>query len=246
MVNELNFLKIPSQKQMIEAMELYKGNKPEIQRPLDFSIVNTIKKVANPLKKYIEDIDTNSNPNDDIIVAGSGAAWAQINTFRKPHDIDLEVSQQYIESVKNHIIKILRKKYKNITVRQLTIGSEGIKVTQILVNNRPVVDIKPHKQVGSLIYVHYGDLYTEIRTRTPIKIGKIYYTHINELFERKVKSILENYYDAKKQGKPINPRLKKDVKDYEKIKKSLSKTKKDKINTKIDMGNFMGLSNFFG
>jgi len=136
MVDELKFLKIPKQEDIIKYVETYKYNEPEIQRPLDFKNVKTIKKVAKPLQQYIEDIDSNSNPADDIIVGGSGAAYAQVKGFRKPDDLDLSTNPMYINAVKRHIISILKQKYKNITTKELNMRGEGV-IIEIMSNGVP-------------------------------------------------------------------------------------------------------------
>ncbi len=228
---------IPSENEIIESLIKYKDVTPEVQRPLNFNIVHSIKGVAKPLQQYIEKVDSNSTPDDDIILGGSAATWTQVKKFRRPHDLDLETAPQNMNNAKNHIVRILQSKYSanSITTRNLTIGTDNTKVIQILVKNRPVVDIKEHHSAGTLIYAHYGDIYYEIKTRAPIKIGRIYYTHISELFERKGKALLEGYHTAKKQGKEIPERTEKDFNDFISLGNSFNQNPKKNIktNTKI-------------
>lgn len=221
------YSKIPEPEEIFDNLKLYQNIEPETKRPLDFSKIKSIRKVAKPLQRYIENIDTNSNPNDDIIVGGSGAAWTQLKKSRLPNDPDLEVSPEYIERTRRDIIKIIKNKYKNVTIQQLTIGNENTKVIQILINGHPAVDIKAHKQIGTRLNVHFEDLYHEILTRPPIRIGKIYYTHLSELYFRKGRSVIEKYHQNKKDGKEIPERVEKDFSDFMNMTKSFRGNKQN-------------------
>lgn len=221
-------LSIPTEKEINDSVNFYQNTEPEVKRPLNFNIVHTVKKVAKPLQQYVEKIDSNSNSKDDIVIGGSGAAYTQVKKFRRPHDLDLETSPLYMERVKHAVIRILSQKYQHITTRNLTMGKDGLKVIQILVNGRPAVDIKAHRSVGTILSVFDVGMYNHISTQPPIKIGKIFYTHINELFSKKAEALKHSYYGNKRLGKAIPERVKKDVRDFKTIQKSLSKGKKRK------------------
>ncbi len=217
---------VPSTSEIFDKLKLYQDLEPEIIRPLNFHIVHTIKKVAKPLQQYVKKVDTNSITRDDIVIGGSGAAYTQVKRARRPHDLDFETSTANMNNVKNKVIQILNKKYKNITTRQLEVGTDKTKVIQVLVKGRPVLDIKAHKGVGTILNVFYGDLYHEIMTKPPIKIGNIYYTRIGELFFRKGRILIDSYHKNKKLGKEIPERIEKDLKDFFIFTNSLSKTNK--------------------
>ncbi len=234
-------ISVPSMTYLRDIIESHKNTDPEIRRPLNFNIVQTTKKVAKPLKQYIQRINTNTIKQDDIVVAGSGAAWTQVKKARRPHDIDLETNIQYMNRVKRDIINILSRKYTNITSKNIQIQADGTKVIQIMVRGRPVVDIKSHKRTGTILNIFDKEIYYNFKTQPPIKIQNIYYTRISELLARKGQGINRYYYTPKREGKPIGVRVEKDVKDFFIFEDSLKKSKSKK-QTKSDP---FGLSGFW-
>lgn len=216
-------LSIPSMTSMKDIIEFHKDTEPEIKKPLNFSSIKSVKKVAKPLKEYIENINTNETTEDDIVIGGSSAAYVQIKNFRKPHDLDLYTKKMY--ELKGDLIKILSKKYKNITSEAITIKRDGSKVIQIKVNDVPVIDIKSHVEKGTILHIFDQDIFYDFRSKPPIKIGNIFYVPASELLARKGQAINRFYYSPLKLGKPIGKRVNKDVKDFYTIKESLDRSK---------------------
>ncbi len=225
MVDKLNF-KVPSMGEMRDIIELYKDTEPEIKRPLRFGEIPTIKKSSKSIKKYIERINTNYTDDDDIVVGGSGAAYTQVRGIRKPHDLDLHT--KYMYKVKDDLIKILSRKYKNISSQAVLIKKDGSKVIQILIDDEPVIDIKSDVKVGTTLHIFDKEIYYDFKSQPPIKIQNIFYVRVNELLARKGQGINRFYYDKIAREEPVGHRVEKDVRDFYTIAKSLKRSARKK------------------
>jgi hypothetical protein len=216
-------LAVPSKTFLRDLVEYHRNTEPEIRRPLNFKKVKYLKKAAAPLKDYIERINTNDTPEDDITIGGSAAAWTQVWGARKPKDLDLYTKKMY--QLKRDIIAILSRKYNNVSSRAVIIKKDGTKVIQVMVNDRPVVDIKLHIKTGTAITIFDKEIFYDFKSMDPIRIGKIFYQPINELFARKARGINSSYYDKLDRGEPVGDRIQKDVDDFFAISKSLDRSK---------------------
>ncbi len=217
-------LAVPSKTFLRDLVEYHKDTEPELRRPLNFKKVKYLKKVAAPMKEYIERINTNDTPDDDIVIGGSAAAWTQVWGARKPKDLDLYTQKMY--QLKRDIIAILSRKYKNVSSRSLIIKKDGTKVIQVMINDRPVVDIKSHVKVGTSIHIFDRDIFYDFKAMPPLRIGNIFYEPAAELLARKARGINHAYYEKIAEGKPIGDRVQKDVDDFFTIAKSLDRSKK--------------------
>ncbi len=186
-------------------------SEPQIKKPLDFSKISGIKKAAPELQKYIEDIDSNETPDDDIIVGGSSAAFTQVKRIRVPKDLD--ISTPYLNKEVRNIAAILRQKYganKVVITPKFTanIGGKKIEVVQIGIGTKDkyveAVDIK-HE---------INDGFMSVSKHPSVKIGRIFVEPIGYLIERKAAAIKQYYSDEIKRGNLPKPRMKKDIDDF--------------------------------
>lgn len=217
-------LAIPSKTFLRDIIEQHKDTEPEIRRPLNFKKVKYLKKAAAPLKEYIERTNTNDTTDDDIVIGGSAAAWTQVWGVRKPKDLDLYTQKMY--QLKQDIVAILSRKYRNVSSRAIIIKKDGTKVIQIMVNDRPVVDIKSHIKTGTAIHIFDKDIFYDFKSMNSIRIGNIFYTPVNELLARKAQGINRSYYDKLDRGEPVGDRIQKDLDDFFTIARSLDRSKK--------------------
>ena len=231
-------LAIPSKTFLRDIVASHEITEPELRRPLNFKKVKYLKKAAKPLKEYIERTNTNDTLEDDIVIGGSAAAWTQVWGARKPKDLDLYTKKMY--KLKTDIIAILSRVYKNVSSRAIIIKKDGTKVIQIMVNDKPVVDIKSAKEVGTYINILDPDITGDFKgykfsIPAPIRIGNIFYSSINELLARKALGINNAYYDKKAKGEPVGDRIQKDVDDFFMIAKSLDRSRAKGIKKKAQL-----------
>lgn len=216
-------LAVPSKTFLRDLVEYHKDTEPELRRPLNFKKIKYIKKVAVPMKEYIERINTNDTIEDDIVIGGSAAAWTQVWGVRKPKDLDLYTKKMY--QLKKDVIAILSRKYKNISSRAIIIKRDGTRVIQVMINNKPVVDIKSHIKTGTSINIFDKDIFYDFKSMSPLRIGNIFYVPVNELLVRKAQGINRYHYEKIERGEPPGDRVKKDLDDFFTISRSLDRSK---------------------
>lgn len=207
--------KVPTKTEMISILENFGHDEPEIQRPLNFRIIKTIQKSATPIQKYVEKHTT----DEDIVIGGSSAIYSQLGSFRRPKDLDVYTS--HVLRLKTDVMNILRQKYHNVTAGNIYLR-DGHRIVQILINGKPAVEIHHSMKSGTLIHVFSDEIHYDFKTQDPLFIGKMRYLRIGTVLAQKVKAIGENYYNAS----PLTGtrrRVRKDVRDYRKISKSLSR-----------------------
>ncbi len=181
---------------------------PEIREPLDFRKIKNISKAGSQLQRHLE---SESN-KQHIVIGGSGAVEAQVKYHRDPKDLDIHVRN--IRKEAQHIAKILRKVYgqKNIKVNPMLTFPDRTKMIQIkLFKNGQWIDAADIKSI-----VRPGTLLPSVgvRTKVPLKIGKLRYDPIGELISRKASAINQNYTTPIKSGKPPLKRARKDIRDF--------------------------------
>lgn len=194
------------------------NSEPSIKRPLDLKKISGIKKAAPELQKYIEDIDNNETPDDDIIIGGSSATSTQVKKFRVPKDLD--ISTPYLEKEVRNISAILKSKY----------GANNVVITpkiRVLMAGKDVdvVQIKIKDSRGNLVDAadikhEVDDGFISVHKHPKIKIGRIYVEPLGYLLKRKAIAIKEKYVDKIKQGAIPKARARKDIKDFKAIAKS--------------------------
>lgn len=197
-------------------------SEPAIKKPIDFKKISGIKKAAPELQKYIEDIDNNATPDDDIIIGGSSATFTQVKKFRVPKDLD--ISTPYLEKEVRNISAILKNKYgaQNVVVTpklRVMMGGKDIDVIQIKIKNAKgqlvdAADIKHEVDTG------YGFGTISVNKHPKIKIGRIFVEPLGYLLKRKSIAIKEKYIDKIKKGEVPRARAKKDIKDFKSIAES--------------------------
>lgn len=195
-----------------------RNSEPEQKKPLDFKKISGIKRAAPELQKYIEDIDNNADPSDDIIVGGSSATFTQIKKFRVPKDLD--ISTPYLEKEVRNIATILKAKYgaNNVVITpkiRVLMGGKDVDVVQIKIKNDKgqlidAADIKHEVNDGVL----------SVNVHPKIKIGNIYVEPLGYLLERKAIAIKEKYRDKINKGAIPKARARKDINDFRTIAKS--------------------------
>lgn len=199
-----------------------RNSEPEQKKPLDFKKISGIKRAAPELQKYIEEIDNNATPDDDIIVGGSSATFTQVKKFRVPKDLD--ISTPYLDKEVRNISTILKSKYgaQNVVITpkiRVVMGGKDVDVVQIKIKNDKgqlvdAADIKHEVDTG------YGFGTISVNKHPKIKIGNIYVEPLGYLLERKATAIKEKYSDKIKKGELPRARTRKDINDFRIIAKS--------------------------
>jgi hypothetical protein len=196
-----------------------RNSEPEIKKPLNLSRISGIKKAASELQKYIEEIDNNASPDDDIVVGGSSATFTQMKKFRVPKDLD--ISTPYLNKEVRNIAIILRNKYgaNNVVITpkiRVMMGGKDVDVVQIKIkgNNGKLIDAADIKH-------EVDDGFMSVNVHPKIKIGNMYVEPLGYLIERKAIAIKEKYRDKIKQGVVPKARARKDIDDFRVMTKSV-------------------------
>ena len=210
-----------------------RSSEPEQKKPLDFKRISGIKKAAPELQKYIEDIDSNETPDDDIIIGGSTATLMQVKKFRVPKDLD--ISTPYLNKEVRNIAAILKQKYgtSNVVVSpkfRTEMDGRDVDVVQIKIKDSKgnIIDAADIKQE-----VSGGFGIISVRGHPKVRIGKMYVEPLGYLIHRKASAIEKSYVRKIKEGKPIRARAKKDIKDFKVMVKSVPDFRRK--NLQVDM-----------
>jgi len=170
-----------------------KHSEPEIKKPLDLKKISGIKKAAPELQKYIEDIDSNETPDDDIIIGGSSATFTQVKKFRVPKDLD--ISTPFLDKEVRNISAILRKNYgvSNVVV------SPKFR-TEMDGHDVDVVQIKIKDSRGNLV-ITFAQLGVTIPIPVLGGISYLVHNNINNINELRKKLTFTEIYKEKR----LNP-----------------------------------------
>src|SRR4030067_2674168 len=213
-----------------------RNSEPEQKKPLDFKKISGIKKAAPELQKYIEDINSNETPHDDIIIGGSSATFTQVKKFRVPKNLD--ISTPFLNKEVRNIAVILRQKNgaSNVVVSpkfRTEMDGKDVDVVQIKIKDSQgnlvdAADIKYEVDTG----MGFGTI--SVSKHPKLRIGRLYVEPIGYLIHRKASAIEKSYVRKIKEGKPIRARARKDINDFKVMTKSVPDFNRKNLNVEIN------------